>query len=142
MLMADTKRHPDNVDIKEQYQRVAYLCRQLIFNFEVERETTLLDGGNMKKFYKHVKKKMTCKTQIPTLLNDDGTLFDVDDDAALFNDYFCSTCVEDDGVRPKLPDSVPVLIEFDSIELINNNNNVFLLRRLHRDSKVRDVAIL
>ena len=40
--------------------------------------------------YKYANKKMSCKTQIPTLLTDDGVPIDADDDdkAVLFNDYF------------------------------------------------------
>ena len=46
---------------------------------------------------------------------------DANDKAALFNDYFCSTCVEDDGVTPQLPDAVQVGTDFDSIKLDAND---------------------
>ena len=83
--MAGTKNYPDNVDIKEQYQRVTHLRRKSIYYFEVEREKNLLDGGNLGTFYKYAINKMSCKTQIPTLLADDGVLVDVDYDKAAFS---------------------------------------------------------
>ena len=76
-----------------------------------------MDGGNLGTFCKYANKKITCKTQLPTLLADGGVLVDVDDDkAALFNAYFGSTCVEDDGVTPQSSDAVPVGTGFDNIE--------------------------
>ena len=81
---------------------------------------SILDGGNLGTFYKYSNKKLIYRTLIPTLLANDDVLVDEDDKVAIFNDYFCSTCLEDDSVTPQLPDAVPVGIEFYNIEFNAN----------------------
>ena len=94
-----------------QYKAAHSECRKLIREYELKRETEVVEANNLGKFYRFVNNKMACKTGVATLRDaDQNAVIDDQDKANLLNRFFASVCTVDDGncldVVREVPDDV------------------------------------
>ena len=84
---------------------------------EIAKEKLVVDSNNLGSFYKHVNRRLSCRSGVGALCNADGSVATTDSDKAeLLNKYFCTICTKDDGVLQKFDKLVPDDIELNNIE--------------------------
>jgi len=89
------------VTLRLQYERMGKIVRKQLRDFGSERELKLIGTRDDKAFFRYVNSKMGQPSTVPPVTNNLGIL--VTDDmqkATLFNDFFCSVFVSDDGNIP------------------------------------------
>jgi len=92
-------------------------CRQLIHKYEIKREQKVINNNNAGCFFRFVNRKLSCKSGLGALINDDGDIVTSDIDRAnLLNDYFASMCTTDDGSKPAFDRVVEDDCNLDSID--------------------------
>ena len=74
----------------------------------VNKEKSLIESGNLGRFYKYVNRKLSTKTGIGVLKSDAGDLItDPANQAEMLNAFFATTFVTDNGTLPDFPARVP-----------------------------------
>jgi hypothetical protein len=82
------------------YNRIAAQCRDAV-NLNVQkREETVIEKGNLGRFFRYANSKFCSKTNVGPLKMPDGTLtIDPDQKASVLNDYFSSVFTVDNGIN-------------------------------------------
>ena len=106
------------------YKKVALHCRSAVQAFIAERESSLIDNGNIGSFFRYANNKFSSKSSVPILKDDSGAfVHDSVDKANILQSVFTGKFITDNGVIPntctnnnledKLNDIIftPVLIE-------------------------------
>ena len=94
-------RSTKNEFVKARYLEISKQCRKAIYDYVLEKETSFIDSNNTGKFYNYVNKKMASKTGIGVLKSNVGDdICEPALQAALLNEYFASTFVNDNGILP------------------------------------------
>ena len=114
---------PSNDELKGRYRCAEATCRRLLRDHELQNEKKILESGEPGLFYKHVNSRLSCSSGIGSLINNGETVVDDEGKANLLNDYFASTCVEDDGSQPKFERQVPTDVNIDTVAF--NTENVY-----------------
>ena len=113
-----TKRQPDNIAIVSSYRAAAIECRRVVRNFEIEKEKVIIESRNAGTFFKYVNRKLrTCSSRIGILRDENGSTVVTDDEKAnLFNSYFNSVNVDDNGLIADIPTRVSEDTCIDDVE--------------------------
>jgi hypothetical protein len=117
------RRDGVNLALRARYRCIANECKQAIRNYEINRESKVIESRNTGTFYKYVNKKLSNSNNVGPLINENGEYVVNDDEkASLLNCYFSSVNVNDNGLLPPMPynaSSVPLeSIEFTPDMLI------------------------
>ena len=103
-----SRLEPSNTVLLQKYRDLAQQCRHLLHEYEVKLESRVICKENTGAFYKHVNRRMACRSGIGVLKNPDGSLVTNDTDKAeVLNNYFASVCTTDDGCLPNFDRVVP-----------------------------------
>ena len=91
-------------------------------DFEVEKEKKINDSASLGAFYKHINRALSHKSDIGTLTDSKGeVLLDNLSKANLFNEYFASVGVKDDGIKPLCITSTSYLDKLETIHFDCSN---------------------
>ncbi len=91
-----------NHDIYTQYLAAARTARAAKRNARAEFEQRILHSRDMGTFYRYVRSKLTCKSPVPSLVDEDGNLLLTDEQKVnQLNEYFTSVFTVDDGKLPR-----------------------------------------
>jgi len=86
-----------NSVLQQRYVDAAKQCRQSLHDYQIAKEMRIINSNNVGRFYKRVNSRLSCRTGVGVLRNEDGTVAANDNDKArLLNDYFCNLCTTDD----------------------------------------------
>ena len=97
-----------NLNLKQKYVSISKQCRMALHEHHVNKEKSLIESGNLGRFYKYVNRKLSTKTGIGVLKSDAGELIkDPADQAEMLNAFFATTFVTDNGTLPDFPARVP-----------------------------------
>ena len=124
ILWRKFKSNRTDAAAKARYKELEADCRDAIRNYEIHRETKVINSGNIGDFYNHVNKRMTSRSKIGTLTTPSGEIVQSDTDKAnLLNGYFASVCTQDDGSQPHFTPRVAAgdginSITFDELKLV------------------------
>ena len=89
----------------------------------------VIQSDNTGNFFKYVKKKFSNKKGIGTLIDDVNQVLNDDATKAnMFNAFFASNCVVDDGILPEIPNVAPNNASLGSIDF----NPSLVLRALKK----------
>jgi len=95
---------PNDVDLSANCKRLVDECRKVIKYYECTQEAKIIESQNAGTFYKYVNKKLYNSTAAPVLLDSKGSPVFADyDKTELFNSYFNSVNVADNGNLPDIP---------------------------------------
>ena len=106
---------------KQESDKLRYLCiskecRAAIFEYTLSKERALVDSNNLGRFYKYVNRKLSSKSGIGVLKNDQNELiYDSAGQASILNKYFSSAFPHDDGTNPLFPTRISDDIGLSSI---------------------------
>ena len=116
-LWRQYKRHPTDIAAQDRYYKCQAKCRQKITNYEIMRESKIIQSKNQGRFYKYVNSKLSNKSGVGMLKNEDGVMITDDVERAnLLNNFFCSTNSRDNGVMPSM-DSPALTSKLDTVDL-------------------------
>ena len=104
------KTQPDNFLIQQKYCECTRLCKTLIKDHERQIEVKIIDANNVGAFYKHVNRRIKCRSGVSPLRGPANEL--VNDDfckAELLNKFFASVSVADNC-------KIPTIIEDSNID--------------------------
>ena len=93
--------NPTDIKLRQHYRRCSNVLKNSCRDQIVKQETEIVNAKNLGTFYRFVNNRITYRTPIGALVDDDGTI--VTDDAAkaaLFNKCFASLGSVDDGKLP------------------------------------------
>ena len=91
-------------------------CRRLVREYIFTKEKEVIDADNLGKFYRFVNNKMTCKSGVGALRDNDRNLvIDNKQKADLLNNYFASVGSYDDGNDIALDREVPDNVCLESV---------------------------
>jgi len=91
-----------------------YECREAIKDYERSQEANILESQNISEFYRFVNRRLHNSRPAPVLINGDGLPVHTDlDKAELFNSYFNSLNVNDNGILPDFPMRVKSVMKLD-----------------------------
>ena len=94
--------------LKTVYFKAASDLRCAIFYHHRHIEDKIINTRNIGAFYKHINRKLACKSGDGSIKKPDRTLCVIDQEKAdILNDYFGSVWVDDDGAYPIFPSRVP-----------------------------------
>lgn len=103
-----------DITLVNRYKESSAELQREFRNEKITRETQILTSGDIKKFWKHVKSKLTFKSQMPCILSPSGSIiYEAKTKADIINEYFCSVYTKDDGSLPvgQLTDTVDYIEE-------------------------------
>jgi hypothetical protein len=87
--------------LRREYKDISSRVRKSIYGHVVKREQTILDSGNLGKFYRYANSKFTHKSSIGPLQDADGNkTIDPQVKAELLSKYFQSQFTTDNNVQP------------------------------------------
>ena len=102
--------------------------RSLIQQQLTQTEEKLVKSNNIGSFYKFVNKRISCRSGIPPIINDDHvTVTDNQAKAGLFNEYFASVGRPDNGFIPSCSSNTDSCV--DGVES-NESNVLASIRKL------------
>ena len=120
LLWKKCKANQHDPLIQKQYSVCVNNWRQELRSFHKQAEIDIVESDNLGNFYRYVNKRLTYRRDLSALIDTDGTVV-VDDveKASLFNSYFASVGVVDNGVIPVCDsvlssDTVIETVEFNS----------------------------
>ena len=97
-----------NPTVQTAYNNIARECKIAITRFDADREEKMLNSNNLGAFYRFVNKKLSDRSGIAPLVNDQGILISSDiERAELLNDYFVSVFTCDNGIVPPFESRFP-----------------------------------
>ena len=110
------RKNPDDADLCCRYKVAHDECRILVREYTLTKEKEVIDADNLGKFYRFVNNKMTCKSGVGALRDNDHKLV-VDDKhkADLLNNFFASVGSDDDGNDIALDREVPDNVCLESV---------------------------
>ena len=122
------RSNPNDTVLRSNYKRLVYECREATKDYERSQEASILESQNISAFYRFIDRRLHNSRPAPVLLKDDGLPVHTDlDKAELFNSYFNSVNVNDNGILPDFPTRVNSDTKLDDIQ--------FSEEKLHRVTK-------
>ena len=110
------KRNPSNDALRTTYKQLVCEYRTAVNDFECKRESELINSRNVNSFYKYVNSRLHNSNTSSVLMNS-GTFVSSDyDKAEVFNSYFNSVNVDDDGKLPNFPRRAEANVSLDAVE--------------------------
>jgi len=95
------RRHPDDWHTRQLYRDCSNLCSSSLQNLDNTVESSVVESNNLGTFYRYINKHMNHHNPIAALTNSVGSLVVSDSDKAnLFNQYFSSVGVVNNGIMP------------------------------------------
>ena len=133
-LWREHRKHPNDPTVAAAYKAALGKCRCLIYKFELKKEQKVIDSKNTGAFYTFVNNKMSCKSGIGPLRDNQGAIVTGDlQRANLLNDYFSSACSVDNGITPAFAHLAPESAMLDCIDF--TPETVFATTRKLRKNK-------
>ena len=130
-LWKKCRNSPQNPIVRGLYRDCANQWRQEIRNIEMAKENDIIESNNIGTFFKFVNKRLKYRNAIGALVDDGGnTVTNDDEKATLFNEYFGSVGVVDDGVipvctfMPSHDDCVLEMVEFNALNVLAAMNRL------------------
>ena len=117
ILWAALNKNP-NEHLKLAYNNVNNKCRGLIRKHALDTENKVVKADNLGAFYKHVNRKLSCKTGIGPIKRSDGSYSSTDvEKANIINNYFASVCTIDDTNLPPFQPKADINHSFEQITI-------------------------
>ncbi len=106
----------------EKYLQASRLAQRAKRVAKFDSENRILESGDLSRFWHFVRSRLTVKSSIPLLTNSQGeVVVGARDRATLFNEYFSSVFIQDNGTQPtmRFPQATTVLtnIEFQPAQV-------------------------
>ena len=116
------KQHPHDLNAKQLYGDCTKLCHISIQTFEAKVESDIVESNNLGTFYRYINKRMNHQTSIAAIHDKTGNLVVHNSDKAnLFNQYFSSVGVIDNGMLPTSMDGSINPTVLDSVVFTRSN---------------------
>jgi len=132
-LWRQYKRHPPDTTAKDRYYKCQDKCKQKLTNYEIMRENKIIQSKNQGRFCKYVNSKLSNKSGVGMLKNEDGVMITDDvEHTNLLNNFLCSTNSKDNGVMPCM-DPPALSSKLDTVDL-NYTATSRALRQLKTNS--------
>ena len=110
------RKNPADVELRCRYKVAHDECRKLVREYILTKEKEVIDADNLGKFYRFVNNKMTCKSGVGTLRDNDHKLVVNDKQKAdLLNNFFATVGSDDDGNDISLDREVPDNVRLESV---------------------------
>ena len=117
--------NPNDTVLRSNYKRLVHECREATRDYERSQEASILESQNISAFYRFINRRLHNSRPAPVLLKDDGLPVHTGlDKAELFNSYFNSVNVNDNGILPDFPTRVNSDMKLDDVQ--------FSAEKLHR----------
>ena len=111
------RSNPNDTVLYSNYKHLVYECREAIKDYERSQEANILESQNISAFYRFVNRRLHNSRPAPVLIKGDGLPVHTDlDKAELFNSYFNSLNVNDNGILPDFPTRVKSDMKLDDIQ--------------------------
>ena len=95
------REHPADAVAKDRYYRCEAMCREKVRNYEIARESKIIQSNNTGCFYKYINSKLSNKSGVGALKKENGAMAtDNVERANLLNKFFSSTNSVDNNVMP------------------------------------------
>ena len=110
-------KSPHDSSLRCKYRNCTYIWRNLVRENEVITEKRIIEADNLGAFYRYVNKRITNRTNVGVIVDEHGS--HVTDDLVksnIFNRYFASVGIPDNGVIPQCND-VTLMSVLDSISI-------------------------
>jgi len=121
-LWRKLRAEPDNASLLQKYKESESHCHQILHDLELTKERQVISSNNLGHFYKHVNNRLSCRTGVGALRDNNGSLYTTDaSKAELLNNYFSSVSTKDDGVLPEFDRFVPEDVEFSNVTFTPEN---------------------
>ena len=121
-----TNKH--DVAVRLKYRECVHQWRHLIQQQQEKTEEHLIEANSIRSFYKFVNKRISTRTGIPSLTNNNDRLITDDySKACMLNDYFASVGRSDNGIIPNCNKYTATCL--DSID-INESNILVAIKKL------------
>jgi hypothetical protein len=114
--------HPNDDSARSKYRALQAECRRIIHEYELDKETKIIQSGNTSKFYKYTNSKLSRPSGVGSLQDSNGDM--VTDNTAkanLLNAYFSSVNESDNGVSPTFEKRVSDDVHIDNIVFTPDN---------------------
>jgi len=103
--------------------------RQLINSAQASAEVKIIDANNLGAFYRFVNKRIGNRSSIGVIVDGNSRFVtDSAEKANLFNSYFSSVCVTDNGILPNCRNvNLQCILEgmtFDSVHVLRSINKM------------------
>ena len=97
------RENPVDAVAKDRYYRCEAMCREKVRNYEIARESKIIQSNNTGCFYKYVNSKLSNKSGVGALKKENGGMATDDAERAnLLNKFFGSTNSIDNNVMPDM----------------------------------------
>ena len=108
---------PSNETLKLAYSSAEARSRLLLKDSEIKKEMEVIQSDNAGNFFKYVNKKLSNTKGIGALIEDANQVVNEDADKAnMFNAFFASNCVVNNGITPEPRNVAPNNASLDSID--------------------------
>jgi len=115
------RRHPDDWHARQSYRDCSNLCSGSLQNLDNIVESSVVESNNLGTFYRYINKRMNHRNPIAALADSMGSLVVSDSDKAnLFNQYFSSVSVVDNGIMPNHISLLDTPVVLDSVIFTNS----------------------
>jgi len=95
------RNNPSDLQALWKYRDCAQQYRTACLNEAVMAEERIIQANNLGVFYKHINQRVRHRQSVPALMGNDGHIITTDDSKAkVFNEYFASVGIVDDGRKP------------------------------------------
>jgi len=119
------RNSPSDVSLEVKYTSCVKAYRHAVLQHESNVESRIIDADNVGSFYKFITNRMSHRTNIGTLVEPSGKVVVTDSDKAnLFNTYFASVGVVDNGKPPKCDTMTDVGCKLDTVLFTERNVTV------------------
>lgn len=106
-LWRTLKKHPENTDLKIEYNELSKKCRKTIHQHELIAENKMIESKSVGSLFKFCNKKLKHSSNVGAILDTNGNLLIEDCDKAKgLNNYFGSVYVVDNGKLPTMQNRI------------------------------------
>jgi hypothetical protein len=92
---------PADDPVHDRYRAITEKCRDLFVEEQRVKENKIITSNNLGAFYNHVNRRLSNHKGIGPLKDTNGNfVFNDNERANIFNNYFCSVCTVDNHVMP------------------------------------------
>jgi len=112
----EMKCNPTSDALRIKYKQLVGEYRTAVKNFECQQEKELIDSKNVGSFYKYVNSRLRNSNASPVLVDSGSFVFTDDNKAEVFNSYFNSVNVDDDGTLPDFPRRAKTNVCLDGVQ--------------------------
>ena len=120
----------------EKYKRLAAQCKAAINTYNIDRESKLIDSGNLGSFYQYANKKLTCRSTIGALSDSSGNLITSSTAKShILNSTFSNNFTPDNNVIPSCPANFPAHQSWQNLSNIVFNSS--MVERAIKQMKIK-----